>query len=251
MRMKNLLKKIKYFLLSRNINYHQKLIHTLISEKLTKTLLYLQSKGILIDVIYDIGARHAEWSTNLNPSFKNCAFYLFEANEKCTPELEKSGFKFFISTLSSKVGVVEFFTNDSTGDSYYKENTTFYNEITSVKKETTTLDNLVFEKKISLPNFIKIDTQGSELDILMGASNCIDHASLIFLECPLFHYNQGAPDFSTYLSFMSSKNFFPYEICEHHYFDGILIQIDVLFIKLTALDTIKDKNTPHLNFKHD
>jgi FkbM family methyltransferase len=226
-------------------------MHALSSDRLCKTLLHLESKGVLLDVIYDIGARHAEWSTGLKPSLKKSIFYLFEANERCMPKLEESGFKFFISTLSSKTGVVEFFTNDSTGDSYYKENTSFYKEITSVKKESTTLDSLVAEKNIPFPHFIKIDTQGSELDILMGASNCVDHASLIFLECPLFNYNLGAPDFSAYLSFMSSKNFYPYEICEHHYFDGILIQIDVLFIKLAALDTLKDKNTPHLNFYHD
>jgi len=246
--MKKYFQKLKYFLLSKNIKYHQKLINALTSEKLSKTLLHLESKGVLFNVIYDIGARHAEWSTSLRPSFKNSTFYLFEANEKCTPELEKSGFKFFISTLSSKEGVVEFFTNDSTGDSYYKENTSFYKEITSVKKESTTLDSLVAEKNIPYPHFIKIDTQGSELDILAGASSCFKHASLIFLECPLVNYNQGAPDFSTYLNFMSSKKYYPYEICEHHYSDGILIQIDVLFIKLTALNILKDEKFSHLNF---
>ena len=249
--MKNYFQKLKYFLLSKNIKYHQKLINVLTSEKLSKTLLHLESKGVLLDVIYDIGARHADWSTSLKPSFKNSTFYLFEANERCMPKLEESGFKFFISTLSSKTGVVEFFTNDSTGDSYYKENTSFYKEITSVKKESTTLDSLVAEKNIPFPHFIKIDTQGSELDILMGASSCINHASLIFLECPLFNYNLGAPDFSAYLNFMSSKDFYPYEICEHHYFDGVLIQIDVLFIKLTALNSLKDKHIPNLNFYHD
>jgi FkbM family methyltransferase len=246
--MKNYFQKLKYFLLNKNIKYHQKLINVLTSEKLSKTLLHLESKGVLLDVIYDIGARHADWSTSLKPSFKNSTFYLFEANENCTPKLEKSGFKFFISTLSSKVGIVEFFTNDSTGDSYYKENTSFYKEITSVKKESTTLDSLIAEKNIPSPDFLKIDTQGSELDILMGASSCIKHASLIFLECPLFNYNQGAPDFSAYLNFMSSQQFYPYEICEHHYSDGILIQIDVLFIKLTVLNVLKKKNISYLQF---
>jgi FkbM family methyltransferase len=249
--MKKYFQKLKYFLLSKDIKYHQKLINVLTSEKLSKALLHLESKGVLLDVIYDIGARHAEWSTCLKPSFKNSAFYLFEANEKCTPELEKSGFKFFISTLSSKAGIVEFFTNDSTGDSYYKENTSFYKEIASVKKASTTLDGLIAEKNIPFPHFIKIDTQGSELDILMGASSCIKHASLIYLECPLFNYNQGAPDFSTYLNFMSSQKFYPYEICEHHYSDGILIQIDVLFVKLTTLNTLKEKNISHLQFNQD
>lgn len=159
MEMKNMFRKIKYLLLSKKMHYYQKLMNALTSERLCKILLHLESKGVLLDVVYDIGARHAEWSTSLKPYFKNSTFYLFEANEKCAPELEKSGFQFFLSTLSSTVGIVDFFTNNSTGDSYYKENTSFYKEITSVKKESTTLDNLVAEKNIPLPNFIKIDTQ--------------------------------------------------------------------------------------------
>lgn len=245
--MKKIIKKIKYFLRN-DIGSRNKLINIFMSEKFMKTLIDLKNKGVSFDVIYDIGARHAEWATRINLIFNQSTLYLFEANEKCITKLEESGFKFFITTLSSKVGTVDFYSNNSTGDSYYKENTSYYNGINSIKKETTTLDALITEREIPKPNFIKIDTQGSEIDILIGSVDCLNQASLVYLECPLFKYNIGAPDFSSYLQFMSSKNFYPYEISEFHYSGGILVQVDILFIELNLLNRINGTKISHLNF---
>ena len=84
-----------------------------------------------------------------------------------------------------------------------------------------------------LPNFIKIDTQGSEIDILKGANKTITNCDLIYLETPIIEYNLNSPNLSECVDYLKSINFVPLDICDVHYFDKMLIQIDILYIKKT------------------
>ena len=201
--------------------------------RLNHNLIELQKKGLDINVIFDIGAYKGEWSKFLNnTSLKNKSFFLFEANEKNKNFLQKSGFKFFLNVLSDQKKKVKFHSNLSTGDSYFIEQTSFYKQnIKTILKETTTIDELVAKEKLPLPDLIKIDTQGSELDILKGAKKSIRECTLIYLECPIIEYNLNAPKLNEYLDYLKSINFFPLDICEVHRNDNILIQIDILFIE--------------------
>lgn len=228
--MKQLIKSQLRSLLRFVPSYRRWLINYLMSEKLSDTLKELQSKGLNLRVVYDIGARHGDWTKQIRQTLTDSEFILFDANERCSSYLARSGFKFFIGVLSSEVKIVDFYDNDSTGDSYYKENTVFYDSVKSVKRTTTTLDLLVSQNDVPLPDFIKLDTQGSELDILYGALAVLRHASLAYLECPVLNYNDGAPVFQNYIDFLNTHGFVPYEICELHHAHGVLVQMDVLFI---------------------
>jgi hypothetical protein len=65
------------------------------------------------------------------------------------------------------------------------------------------------KKQLPLPNYIKIDTQGSELDVLKGFSENIQYEKLYFieLEISLYQINSGAPLIEEVIQYMSDKNF--------------------------------------------
>jgi FkbM family methyltransferase len=199
----------------------------------------LVKDGIHINVVYDIGARHAEWSIEARKALGNAEFILFEANDKCAGILAKSGFRFLTGILSSQIKTVSFYDNDTWGDSYYREKTRFYENVKPIDKVTTTLDLLIDSNKLPLPDLIKIDTQGSELDILRGGMTGITNASVLYLEVPILSYNDGAPTFQDYVDFMLEHKFVPYEICEQHYSDGALVQIDIMFINTLVAKTLR------------
>ena len=217
-----------------------KFFNRLYDHRLNYNLLNLLNKGIKIETIYDIGAFRGEWSSLLNKtSLKNKKFFLFEANEKNGEYLKKLNFKYFLKVLSDKNKDVEFYSKMSTGDSYLIEQTSFYKDnIRAIIKKTVTLDELVKKENLPYPNFIKIDTQGSELDILKGSQQSISECNLIYLECPIIEYNLKAPNISEYIKYLESIGFVPYDICEVHRMDNILIQIDILFIKKSILKEI-------------
>jgi len=208
--------------------------------KLNHNLLELLKKDLKIDVIFDIGAFRGEWSTLLNKtSLKNKNFYLFEANEENREFLERSGFKFFFNVLSDRRKEVKFFSKASTGDSYLVEQTSFYTQdIKPILKNTVSLDEVVLKENLPYPDLMKIDTQGSELDILKGSKKSAENCSLIYLECPIIEYNLNAPNLNEYINYLNSIDFVPFDICEVHKIDNVLIQVDILFIKKKILNKI-------------
>ena len=94
-----------------------------------------------------------------------------------------------------------------------------------------TLDNIKNKNNLPNPDLIKIDTQGSEIDILKGAKNTLKKCKLIYLECPIAKSNQNNLNFHNYLTYMKKINYIPQEICEIHHFHGFLFQIDILFMR--------------------
>lgn len=197
-----------------------------------KFLAHMETLGYKTKVVYDIGACQAAWSKELKANFRNIEIILFEANPAYKTFLENSGFKFFNDVLSN-LGreYADFYNGTNTGDSYYKETTKYYDQQSSIRLPCKTLDKIIEENELPVPNFIKIDTQGSELDILKGAQSIIDQVDFIYTECPIIRYNEGAPSISEYLEFFRSKNFIPIDIFEIHRAENILLQIDIMFVR--------------------
>ena len=197
-----------------------------------------------IRTVYDIGACVGEWSKAVKAhALKNADFILFEANPAYAPILAATGFPHFMNVLSNPGReYVEFYNGTNTGDSYYKETTKYYDEQSSIKLACTTLAQLVAQHQLPIPNFIKLDTQGSELDILAGAEAFLDQVDLIYTECPIVRYNAGAPDIQDYLDYFKARKFIPVRLLEAHHIENTLLQIDIMFMRYDAKEKFLGKN---------
>lgn len=183
-----------------------------------------------IKIIYDIGAHQGTWTQEIKKVFKRGNFYLFEANINMSKYLENKKLNFFNVLLSNKEEKKTFYTLNSPGDSYLKQKKGF-NKAKKIKIQSTTLDKFIKLKRIPAPHFIKIDTQGSEIDILKGAKSTLKSCKFILLECPIIEYNEKSSNISEYLNFMKSIKYFPVELIEKHVHRELLVQIDILFKK--------------------
>lgn len=194
------------------------------------------------NVFYDIGSnnpyeQHYGALSYFRDLLPNTELYLFEPSLKHKLPLLLSGLKFNMDVLSdSDDKVVTFFesnepNNDGGGDAYYRENTKYYDDEHVIKTErrTKTLDTVVTEQQWPLPDIIKLDIQGAELDVLKGASKCIDTCKFVLIECAVQQYNQGAPLIGEIITFMLSKGMTVYDVFQNHYHDNTLNQIDIMF----------------------
>ena len=188
--------------------------------------------GLEIQCIYDIGANKGDWVREAKTFFPGAQFILFGANPIHESDLQKTGYKYFIQALSNDNGIREFYSIGGTGDSFFKELTTHYTNITPLEIKVKSLDSLCVSEKLQSPDFIKIDVQGAELDVLKGGILACKSANFIYMECPIIKYNLGAPTLTDYVDFMSDIGFFPSEVGEVHNRkeDFMLIQIDILFV---------------------
>jgi hypothetical protein len=81
----------------------------------------------------------------------------------------------------------------------------------------TTLDEVVKKKKLKNIDFIKIDTQGSELNILKGGRKTLKNTEFVMLETQNLEYNNGAPFTEDVIITMKDYGFRLFDILETHY----------------------------------
>lgn len=185
--------------------------------------------------IFDIGANRGNWSEAMRGLMPKAEFFLFEANSALFDEIKRKGFHCFIGPLSSpEIRECEFFlptdTSNTTGGSYYKEVTSTYEDLKGSVLETKTLQEVFEEHSLSQPDLIKIDTQGSELDIMRGGIEIFSKAKWVLIEMPFTEYNQGSPNIYEYIQFLNTIGFVPFQVCESHCSGEVLFQLDVLFL---------------------
>ena len=119
------------------------------------------------------------------------------------------------------------------GSSIYEEKTNFSRTIEYIN--SSTLENeLAFLNINSSSNIIKLDVQGSEIDILEGLGKNISFFEIVILETSVKEYNEGAPLFIDVINFMDKKNYSLYDICDLKRLGlerSFLIQLDAVFIR--------------------
>ena len=190
-----------------------------------------------ISTVYDIGAHHGNWSLGMEKLMPKASFQLFEANPFCETFLKKTGFPYHRIALSKAKGKRVFHSNNSTGDSFYPENTKLSGAFGWQEKEVETadLDSFALQNHLPSPDWIKLDVQGAELDILAGGKYLFSKTKFLLTEIPILPYNLGAPSFSDYLDAFGAAGFLPVSVVEVHQLSAkacsspVLSQMDLFF----------------------
>jgi FkbM family methyltransferase len=201
------------------------------------------ANGFVPNVFYDIGANDPfsieGQQVVYKPLMPQTQFFLFEAMAKHEEQLLRSNEPYVIAVLGEEEASDVIFYESKvfapgTGDSYYLENTAAYaaDAVVPTRHTTRRLDNVIEQCGWPLPDFMKLDTQGSELDILRGAPHCLAHARGVQIECNVLHYNQGAPLLPDVIVFMQAAGFRVYDILQQHFNQNReLLQVDLLFVR--------------------
>lgn len=146
--------------------------------------------------IFDVGCFQGNFSRNLKKKIKSKAsFYLFDAN----PRLDIKDFTYTKLAFSNNSGLRKFHINrffPASGSSLKTIvledklwNLTrqlitakFGKQYDTIEVKTDTLDNYCNYHKINEIDVLKIDTEGSELEVLQGGKNILDKTDMILVE---------------------------------------------------------------------
>lgn len=183
-------------------------------------LFYMASCGIKPKVIYDIGSCVLHWTNVAKQVWPDAEFCLCEAMPEVEPIYNENGIvNYNLGVLSDVDGKELTFYQNTThpgGNSYYKENSevnpvadTYFNEKHARKVKARTLDAVVAEKKWPLPDLIKMDVQGAEMDVLKGAANTLQQCEHLIMELQNVEYNKGAPLKDTVIDYLKTIGFEP------------------------------------------
>lgn len=153
----------------------------------------LRDKGFYPKNILDIGASVCQTAEIMRQVWPVANILLFEGNNECEKLYQKLAYDYQIKLLGKYNGVTKFYKTKwsplCSGNSIYKENSDTYNDENLIIEELPIyrLDDCVNTNY----DFIKIDTQGSELDIIEGGINTFKNAKVIITEVSFNNYNEG------------------------------------------------------------
>ena len=200
------------------------------------TLRALRMEGYVPRTMLDIGAHIGTFTRDFLGVYPGCVPTLIEPNPFCLADLGKLGFEQHGVAASNEAGFAEMFLSrewlQSTGASIYRENTAHFRDEVVLKQrvEKVRLDDLFAGRKF---DFVKIDTQGSELDVILGGSEILRQADYILVEVSLVEYNIGGAAAEAVFAKLAELGFHCTDVTEFHRLAGVhngnLLQIDVLF----------------------
>ena len=197
--------------------------------------------------IFDVGAHHGQTSTLYNTLFKKASIYSFEPSPDSFEILKKnienySNIKPINNALGNICGKVVFNVNKSSqtnsllktdrdGEKTWGEN--LLNTIDIINIDCITIDEFVEKNEIDCIDILKLDTQGTEYQVIEGAANTIakNKIKLIYLEIITMPTYSGQKHFDEILLLLRNKEFNLFNLYNYsHTGTGALRQVDAIFI---------------------
>ncbi len=203
-------------------------------------------------VSFEIGAYDAEFSINLRKRMKDIKIYAFEASKDNFEHFTRArnfhnkNIKYLNLALSDKTGDIDFFMQDKnldTNEMYTKiiPNNSLHKrkeeniQYQQIRISSETLENFALSEKIDKEsNSMWIDVEGSNKEVLKGASNILEFSELIYIEVEdkKFWENQWLSE--DVIKFMKNYDLIP--IAKD--FEDFLGQYNLIFIKEELLNKI-------------
>jgi FkbM family methyltransferase len=197
----------------------------------------LRDNGFNPNTVLDIGAAHGHFSEIISTIFPNTYITALECNERDRYFLESKPWDVRFVCLGDKPCTKDFYIDRNSlvggGSSFYLEDTSAFADPIVETKKIVTLDSL----ELGSFDLVKIDTQGSELDILRGGMKTIGNSRVVMMELSFLPYNKAGCLFDDVviemrkLGFRTIDTFGP--SFGGHWWHGRKVQADVIFVKET------------------
>ncbi len=211
---------------------------------------FLDQKKLIGDVkdaiVFDVGAHHGESALLYNSLFNNGNIFSFEPFKEsykvlCNKVNKYDNIFTFNLALGNTIGNVNFHSNrfsatNSILPTHPDASQSWGNSLETIKEvkvEISTIDNFIERNDIKKIDILKIDTQGTEYDVIEGALQSIQQNKirLIYLEIITKHIYQNQRFFDEILYLLRVNGFELFNIynLSRSKF-GDLRQVDVIFL---------------------
>ncbi|WPU98339.1 FkbM family methyltransferase [Mucilaginibacter sp. cycad4] len=185
-------------------------------------------------LIFDIGSCEGEDAIRYSRLFPNARIFAFEPLPKNQQlildnisQYHASNVRLFEMALSKTEGMQDFHVSSGhPSDTNPPDNWDFGNKSSSllapqevldavkwlkfdnkIEVYTNTLQNIITGNQVNTIDFVHMDVQGAELDVLIGAGDCIQNIKLIWLEVAETSLYRNQPLRKDIEDFMSAHSF--------------------------------------------
>jgi FkbM family methyltransferase len=196
---------------------------------------HLKSLGFDVRTVIDVGV--AFGTPAIYDAFPRARYFLVEPVAECRPVLEKLklrlGAEYFLVAAGAENGEVTLNVHDDiSGSSLFPQVEGKAMDGEARPTPMRRLDSLLPER-LERPVFLKLDTQGAEIEVLKGLGSRIGEIDLLIVETTMMPMRHGIPQFADVVRFCDDAGFAVYDVLEGHMraLDGALAQIDLAFVR--------------------
>ncbi|ASU36290.1 FkbM family methyltransferase [Mucilaginibacter xinganensis] len=202
----------------------------------------LKARGLNCRSIMDVGAHTGSWSIMAKQIFPEAKFCLIE------PQIEmEDNLKLFCSTSNNSTYFIAgagpvtekkhlTLWDDFAGSSFLPVEDEAHKAVGRQRMVSMiAIDEIIATNEFEVPELVKLDVQGYELEALKGAGRLFGKTEVFILEASLFSFSDvtGMPIFSEVMNFMLERDYLVYDFAgfSRRPLDGALGQCDICFVK--------------------
>jgi len=202
----------------------------------------IKARSFSPKLILDVGANRGDWTRMTKDVFPEASFLLIEPQVEMRKSLndlcsEFEDISWIEAGAGSKEGkLVQTIWDDLAGSSFLPD--VDENQLQAGKQrevDIVTIDSLLVKYNLNIPDLVKLDIQGFELEALRGATSLFGNTELFIMEVSLFSFDDvpGMPIFREVIEFMGERGYEIYDIPGYlrRPFDGALGQVDLAFAR--------------------
>ena len=199
----------------------------------------MKRRGFHPRIAIDIGAYTGEWTLSLRQLFPTTRVLMIEPQAARQERLEAlahvhDGVEFAPALLGAASAKRVTFFQSETASSVLRDPGN--GGVRPVEMEMTTLDALTRGTPFAGADFLKLDVQGYELEVLKGAAHVLASVEAVMMEVNLIAVYEGAPLADEVVAFMAARGFRAYDVCTffRRPLDNALWQMDMVFVRTTS-----------------
>lgn len=198
----------------------------------------LKSRGLNPKHILDIGANHGTWTREVLEIFPLSNYSLVEPQhwlENSSKVLqEKFKVKFYPFGMGNKNQTLTFTIHDRDDSSSFRFSGKEGKELgfRTIETPMYTIDSFLAVHGLPIPEIIKIDAEGLDLEVLEGAQSTFGITDIYLVEAAI-HQKEFSNTLVKVCQFMDSKGYeiFDFTDLNRPFKNGLLWLVEILFVK--------------------
>ena len=204
----------------------------------------VKARGFFPRGIIDVGANRGDWTRFALGIFPSTPFIMIEPQDEMEMPLsqvvnDSPGCHYIKAGAGREEGeLIQTIWEDLLGSSFLPVvDSEQLKTGTQRKTKIVTIDSLLATLPDFHPDFVKLDTQGFELEALLGGESLFGKTELFIIETSLFPFMPKQPITREVIAFMGDRGYELYEMTQflRRPCDGAIGQVDLSFVKAEGM----------------